>query len=96
MLAAAATNPLDLIKTRLQTQGQLLGGQGGGGGTADSLSRHAAQTVRYDGLLDAVQKIYRAEGAGAFIKGLVPRVVFHMPSMAICWTTYEGVKHFLL
>ena len=28
-------------------------------------------------------------------QGMLPRVMFHMPSMAICWSTYETIKHLL-
>ena len=69
------TGPLDLVKTRLQTQGEL--------------------GVRYKGATDAIVRIYKDEGAVAFSRGVLPRVLFHIPSMAICWTTYETCKHFL-
>ena len=74
-VAAAVTAPLDLVKTRLQTQGDA--------------------GVRYTGALDAVRRIHLEEGLGAFSRGVVPRVLFHIPSMAICWTTYETCKHLL-
>ena len=35
------------------------------------------------------------EGATALLKGLVPRVMFHTPAAAICWTTYEYLKTYL-
>ena len=73
--AASVTTPLDVVKTRLQTQG--------------------ATNQRYSGALDAVQTMHRKEGMSAFVRGMGPRVMFHIPSMAICWTTYESVKYIL-
>ena len=35
------------------------------------------------------------QGGAAFLRGLKPRVLFHVPSMAICWSTYESIKYFL-
>jgi solute carrier family 25 iron transporter 28/37 len=73
--AAAFTTPLDMVKTRLQTQG--------------------ASGQRYGGALDAVRTIQAREGSAAFLKGMGPRVLFHVPSMAICWSTYESMKYLL-
>jgi solute carrier family 25 iron transporter 28/37 len=73
--AALVTTPLDVVKTRLQTQG--------------------ATNQRYSGAVDAVRTIYAHEGPNAFVRGMGPRVLFHIPSMAICWTTYESVKYLL-
>lgn len=73
--AAAFTTPLDMVKTRLQTQG--------------------ASGQHYAGALDAIRTIQAQEGTGAFFKGMGPRVLFHVPSMAICWSTYESIKFVL-
>jgi solute carrier family 25 iron transporter 28/37 len=73
--AAAFTTPLDMVKTRLQTQG--VSGQ------------------HYAGALDAIRTIQAEEGSAAFLKGMGPRVLFHVPSMAICWSTYESIKYVL-
>ena len=73
--AASFTTPLDVVKTRLQTQG--------------------ATQHKYSGAIDAIRSIAEAEGVVAFTRGMGPRVLFHVPSMAICWTTYESSKYFL-
>lgn len=74
--AAAATNPLDVVKTRLQTQGEL-------------------GARRYRGLWDALNSIRLEEGAKGLFRGIRPRVVFHVPAAAVCWTTYEFCKHLM-
>ena len=73
--AASITTPLDVVKTRLQTQG--------------------VTNDRYNGAIDAARTMRRQEGLSAFVRGMGPRVMFHIPSMAICWTTYESVKYML-
>lgn len=73
-LAAASTNPLDVVKTRLQTQGEV-------------------GARRYRGLLDALRSIRVEEGLSGLMRGVRPRVLFHMPAAAVCWTTYEFCKH---
>eukprot|EP01018_Ginkgo_biloba_P000098 Gb_18478 [translate_table: standard] len=44
---------------------------------------------------DVVQKIVMKEGPAALMKGLKPRMLFHAPAAAICWSTYEASKSFL-
>lgn len=74
--ASAATNPLDVVKTRLQTQGEV-------------------GARRYRGLGDALRSIRVEEGYAGLMRGIRPRVLFHMPAAAVCWTTYEFCKHLL-
>lgn len=73
-IASAATNPLDVVKTRLQTQGEV-------------------GARRYRGLVDALRVIRDEEGFPGLMRGVRPRVLFHMPAAAVCWTTYEFCKH---
>ncbi|KAI8056877.1 mitochondrial carrier domain-containing protein [Syncephalis plumigaleata] len=75
-IAAAVTTPLDVAKTLLQTRGY----------AADADIRNAS------GLRDAFRIIYRRNGITGFFRGMKPRVLSHMPSTAICWTTYEYFK----
>jgi len=74
--ASALTNPFDVVRTRLQTQGE----------------RGAR---RYKNMTSAMKSIYYEEGIGGFLHGLKPRVLFHMPAAAICFTVYATCKHFL-
>lgn len=75
-IAAATTNPLDVVKTRLQTQGEV-------------------GARRYRGLTDALRSIRVEEGFTGLMRGVRPRIVFHMPAAAVCWTTYEFCKHLM-
>ncbi|TPX34865.1 hypothetical protein SmJEL517_g02630 [Synchytrium microbalum] len=70
-IAAAATTPLDVCRTLLQTRGM----------SGDVAIRHAS------GLKDAARIIYASEGWKGFMRGIRPRILSHMPSTAICWTT---------
>ena len=78
-LAAAATNPLDVAKTLLQTRG-----------TSTELA-----IQKCDGLVGALKLIYERDGVKGFARGIRPRVIQVFPSTAICWTVYEFFKHFL-
>lgn len=44
---------------------------------------------------NAIQTIVAKEGPTALLKGLKPRMLFHAPAAAICWSTYEACKSFL-
>ncbi|OWR52078.1 mitoferrin-1 like protein [Danaus plexippus plexippus] len=74
-LAAAATTPLDVCKTVLNTQ---------------------EGSARADGLAAAAALVLRAGGLRAFFRGVRARVLYQMPAAAICWLTYETLKHALL
>lgn len=37
-------------------------------------------------------RIWREEGTSSLLKGLRPRVLFHVPASTICWITYETGK----
>ncbi|KAK2984593.1 hypothetical protein RJ640_018971 [Escallonia rubra] len=43
----------------------------------------------------ALKQIVAKEGPTALLQGLKPRVLFHTPAAAICWSTYEAMKKFL-
>lgn len=79
-IAAAATTPLDVIKTLLQTRGT----------SSDREIRHAR------GLFGAAGIIWRREGARGFFRGMNARVVTAAPSTAICWSAYEVAKAYFI
>lgn len=47
------------------------------------------------GLRNAITSVYALGGLAGFFKGTKARVLYTMPSTAICWSTYETFKHFL-
>lgn len=78
--AAAATTPLDVVKTLLQTRGT----------STDAEIRQAR------GLVEAGGIIWRREGAKGFFRGMKARVVTAAPSTAICWSAYEVAKAYFI
>ncbi|KAG0622558.1 hypothetical protein M758_3G106800 [Ceratodon purpureus] len=74
-LAAALTNPMDVIKTRLQVQGK-----------SNVYSR-----TQYSGAWDAAKEIYKYEGIAGFSSGLTSRMMWVAPSVMICFTTFDQI-----
>ncbi|ETW05100.1 hypothetical protein, variant [Aphanomyces invadans] len=91
-VAGAITNPLDVTKTRLQTQMLSLEGTLTCGGRELKATK---PTLQYRGFLDAFGQIYKQEGVAGFFRGVGPRVCVHAPSVAISWTTFEVLKKLL-
>jgi len=83
MVAAVVTQPLDVVKTRLQTQNV--------GTEVDE----GKVRVYYKGLRSTVSAILRDEGPSGLFRGTVPRLLFAAPSAAMCWGTYEVTKALL-
>lgn len=54
-----------------------------------------AQEAGAEGLLAAAALVLRAGGPRAFLRGVRARVLYQMPAAAICWLTYESLKHAL-
>ncbi|XP_045780591.1 mitoferrin-1 [Maniola jurtina] len=51
--------------------------------------------ARADGLAAAAALVLRSGGPLAFFRGVQARVLYQMPAAAICWLTYETLKHAL-
>lgn len=79
-MAAAITNPLDVAKTFLNTHVQ---------------ERTLSRKRRIRGMLRALLTIYQVKGFSGYFCGVTARVVYQVPSTAICWSVYEFFKHFL-
>lgn len=79
-VAAAATTPLDTLRTILQTKGDA----------------RDAEVRAVTGVRDAARLLYRRHGIAGFFRGVWPRVATNMPSTAVCWCTYEYIKAVLL
>ncbi|KAL6987889.1 hypothetical protein U1Q18_013635 [Sarracenia purpurea var. burkii] len=43
---------------------------------------------------DVIQSILKKDGYGGLLRGWIPRMLFHAPAAAICWSTYEAAKTF--
>ena len=54
-----------------------------------------ADTFSSSSIIMAIKKIVAKDGPRALIQGLKPKVLFHAPAAAICWSTYEAMKSFL-
>lgn len=85
-VAAAVTTPLDVAKTLLNTQEKSAVG---------ILVRPEGHAVYVSGMLTAFRSIYKLRGFSGYFQGLQARVLYQMPSCAICWSVYEFFKHFL-
>eukprot|EP00696_Hemimastix_kukwesjijk_P016659 gnl/Hemi2/5145_TR1797_c0_g1_i1.p1 gnl/Hemi2/5145_TR1797_c0_g1~~gnl/Hemi2/5145_TR1797_c0_g1_i1.p1 ORF type:complete len:346 (-),score=74.77 gnl/Hemi2/5145_TR1797_c0_g1_i1:57-1094(-) len=78
-VAAVACQPIDVVKTRLQTQGAGVGGQ---------------QGTRYTNLWHGMKTALREEGVRAFSKGLIPRALSRAPLSAISSVSYELMLYY--
>lgn len=78
--AAAITTPLDVAKTLLNTREQKIGLQ---------------REKQIHGMLNAMITIYKTTGVKGYFRGATARVVYQMPSTAICWSVYEFFKNAL-
>ncbi|KAK9145349.1 hypothetical protein Sjap_005252 [Stephania japonica] len=81
--------PLDVIRRRMQMVGwsnasSIVSGDG-----------RTKSALEYKGMIDAFRQTVRNEGFGALYKGLIPNSVKVVPSIAIAFVTYEGVKDIL-
>lgn len=45
-------------------------------------------------ITEVVQAIIKRDGYTGLLRGWKPRMVFHAPAAAICWSTYEASKNF--
>lgn len=81
--AGALTNPIDVIKTRLQTQGCKMG-------------TNASSETLYSNPIEATKMVYRQHGFRGFWKGTTTRVGICIPAAAICWGTYATLKNLLV
>ncbi|XP_052501098.1 mitoferrin-1 isoform X2 [Budorcas taxicolor] len=81
-LAAAATTPLDVCKTLLNTQ--------------ENMALNLANiSGRLSGMANAFRTVYQLNGLPGYFKGVQARVIYQMPSTAISWSVYEFFKYFL-
>lgn len=84
--AAACTTPLDVIKTRIQTQDDVQ--------VRANRNQSGGKTTTYRSTWHAVQQIVRREGAAALFRGISARVLWCIPSTAISMSTFEYLKSY--
>ena len=84
--ASAVTTPLDVAKTLLNTQER---------NVVALLNRRERQRQYVTGMVTAIRTIYTMRGFPGYFQGLQARVIYQMPSCAICWSVYEFFKNFL-
>ncbi|CAL8331798.1 unnamed protein product [Lota lota] len=96
-IAAAATTPLDVCKTLLNTQEALVlpAAASSAAVTATATAPPNTAARQISGLGEAFRTVYRMGGAPAFFKGVQARVIYQMPSTAISWSVYEFFKYAL-
>ncbi|XP_044293216.1 mitoferrin-1 isoform X1 [Varanus komodoensis] len=81
-VAAAATTPLDVCKTLLNTQENMVL-------SSVNISGHLS------GMANAFRTVYQLGGIAGYFKGVQARVIYQMPSTAIAWSVYEFFKYVL-
>jgi hypothetical protein len=79
--ASVLTNPLDLVKLRLQVQRASVGA-----------SATPSLDFGYTGLVQGLGKMLREEGGRAMFRGALTRVAFHAPTTAITMALFETCK----
>jgi len=79
-VAASITTPLDVCKTLLNTQ------------EVGAVSTMGQPHIK--GLPHAFRTVYRLGGIRGYFQGMSARVLYQMPSTAICWSVYEFFKYF--
>jgi len=88
-LAAAVTTPLDVAKTLLNTQEKKAVCELALAGSTN-FNRHYVS-----GMFMAMRTIYDLRGFAGYFQGIRARIIYQMPSCAICWSVYEFFKYSL-
>lgn len=87
--------PVDTLKTRIQA----IGGSSTVRQALGSILKMEGPAGLYSGIgamgLGAgLGRVVKQDGYNGLMKGWIPRVFFHAPAAAICWSTYEASKTF--
>lgn len=105
MIAGFATNPMDVVKTRLNIQNHcscLDEGLDPKFCTAKNSGQNNIEDndklleLKYKDIKDVIHKIYTKEGVHGFFKGVIPRMLMVAPGVSISWGTYEIFKSILI
>lgn len=79
-IAASATTPFDVAKTLLNTLQQ---------------EKSLSPDKKVHGIAKSLKIIYQTGGMPGYFRGVSARVIYQMPSTAICWSVYEFFKYTL-
>ncbi|RYG56145.1 solute carrier family 25 protein [archaeon] len=82
--ASVITNPLDMVKLRLQVQRAA---------AAVAAAEGRTSSFQYTGMADALRQLVSQEGWPALLRGAGARVAFHAPTTALTMTLFEQCKH---
>lgn len=91
-LASVATMPLDNIRTRMNTQCDLVARMGCPDKLDCLCTKDMQGRLKYRSSWNTVKEIVAQEGLRGFFKGLVPRAATQSLSSAVSWSTYEFIK----
>jgi len=58
-------------------------------------TQDGAGKIKVSGLVNAIKTVYKVGGPLGYFRGINARVIYQMPSTAICWSTYEFFKYML-
>jgi len=93
VVTSAVVTPLDVVKTRLQTQVDKQHHNTPSHTTTTTTgSGTHPNKIRFKGTLDAFSKIYKHEGIFTLWRGLAPSLLMTIPSTTIYFTSYEFLK----
>ena len=91
-IASLATMPLDNIRTRMNTQCDLISQISCPEKIECECTKQRQGIIKYTNTFTTAREIISTEGVRGFFKGLVPRSMTQSVSSAISWSTYELVK----
>jgi solute carrier family 25 (mitochondrial folate transporter), member 32 len=85
MASGIVTCPLDVIKTRLQSQGSFRRG---------GLQRGAHMNKIYSGLFGTARVIWKEDGVRGMYRGLGPMLLGYLPTWAVYMSVYDSSKDY--